>query len=293
MYKLTRAYNSVRTAYRRIDHPEIKRSDLVIDIGSGGQPNPRADVLCDGIESNTERSDTLKIDRPFVWANVDHLPFKEKAFNYSILSHVLEHVHKPAETLDEVQRISKAGYIETPNSFYEFAVSHLYHLSRCTVIDGKLLVTFKKQWDERLGGDRSDIDYDANNCFMILNSLNAIATLTRYDWQGSINYEVRGHGPFVKPVEQLQDWHEDTSRSFLRRTVIRLIYWLKRPRRKLVIEDLIVCPRCKWSLKIENEATLLPRRPDGHPAQTEPAKAICFSCGSSYGKYKGYWDLRV
>jgi acetyltransferase-like isoleucine patch superfamily enzyme len=48
-------------------------------------------------------------------------PFKDKAFDYVICSHVLEHI--PPEELDsflnEIQRISPRGYIEFPNIFYE------------------------------------------------------------------------------------------------------------------------------------------------------------------------------
>mgnify|MGYP006095687443 FL=1 len=42
------------------------------------------------------------------------LPFKDKEFDYVILSHVLEHVPNLIEFVQEVERISKAGYIELP-----------------------------------------------------------------------------------------------------------------------------------------------------------------------------------
>jgi hypothetical protein len=42
------------------------------------------------------------------------LPFKDKEFDYVILSHVLEHVPNLLEFTSELQRISKAGYIELP-----------------------------------------------------------------------------------------------------------------------------------------------------------------------------------
>jgi len=97
----------IKTAYRRIDLP-IKRGNLVIDIGSGGTPNPLADICVDGMDENLERDTALKIDRPFVWANVQNLPFEKDCFDYSILSHVLEHLENPAECLTEINRISKA-----------------------------------------------------------------------------------------------------------------------------------------------------------------------------------------
>ena len=42
------------------------------------------------------------------------LPFKDKEFDYVILSHVLEHVQNILEFTKEVERIAKAGYIELP-----------------------------------------------------------------------------------------------------------------------------------------------------------------------------------
>jgi len=42
------------------------------------------------------------------------LPFKDKEFDYVILSHVMEHVPNLLEFKSEIERISKAGYIELP-----------------------------------------------------------------------------------------------------------------------------------------------------------------------------------
>jgi len=42
------------------------------------------------------------------------LPFNDKEFDYVILSHVLEHVPNLLEFASELERISKAGYIELP-----------------------------------------------------------------------------------------------------------------------------------------------------------------------------------
>ena len=47
------------------------------------------------------------------------LPFKDKEFDYVILSHVLEHVPNLLEFKDELVRIAKSGYIELPTKFYD------------------------------------------------------------------------------------------------------------------------------------------------------------------------------
>jgi len=97
---------------RRILNSDIRSNDIVIDLGCGGLPNPRANIAVDFIDDDLERSEKLKIDRPFVWASIDKLPFKDKCIDYSILSHVLEHLEKPKYALDEIQRISGGGILK-------------------------------------------------------------------------------------------------------------------------------------------------------------------------------------
>ncbi len=271
-YKFVEFVNKIKTAYRRINHPEIKRNFLVIDIGSGSLPNPRADVACDFIDEDTERSDDLKIDRPFVWANIEKLPFKNKIFDYSIVSHVLEHVDNPKEALEEIQRISKGGYIETPNAFYEFAIPHVYHLSRCTVINGKLIVTMKERWDETVDKKYPDVLHDINKTWWSLHKLDAVSLLTIYKWKNKINYEIRGGKAFAKNQELMEEIK--TERSWIRNLMIKAVYFLKK-RKKTDIAEILVCPRCRSSLNFSNNFS------------------VCNNCSSKYGKYKGYFDFRI
>ena len=43
---------------------KIGPDDLVLDVGSGHNPNPRSDILCDRyIEDNTERGGAIRVDR--------------------------------------------------------------------------------------------------------------------------------------------------------------------------------------------------------------------------------------
>lgn len=275
VYRLTKFFNNVRTAYRRINHPEIRRGHLVVDIGSGGMPNPRANVACDFSSDDLERSDELKIDRPFVWANVSHLPFANHTFDYSIASHVLEHLENPANSLEEIQRVSRAGYIETPNAFYEFAIPHRYHLSRCTVIDGKLIVTMKKSWDETLDASYPDVAHDMNASWWALHNLDACALLTMYRWRKKIEYVIQGGEAFRKPLEELEEI--ETERSTVRKILIWLVYWIFRPRKKIDLSAILVCPACKVSLAFDRSME----------------HCSCASCGRTFGKYRGHFDFRI
>lgn len=80
---------------RRIHVPGPKDA-LVLEVGAGGNPYPRANVLLDAMESTIERNEyNLIKDRPLVLGLCEELPFKDKAFDFIIASHVLEHTSDP------------------------------------------------------------------------------------------------------------------------------------------------------------------------------------------------------
>src|SRR3989338_7554755 len=96
----------------------FKPTDLVLDVGSGNDPHPRADVLVDKfVSDDTERQGRLVADRPLVGGDLEHLPFQDGAFDFVIASHVLEHVTDPLKATAELARVGKRGYVETPAEF--------------------------------------------------------------------------------------------------------------------------------------------------------------------------------
>jgi hypothetical protein len=109
----------VRKVRKRWD-PGFKER-RVLDIGSGHRPHPDATHLVDlYLTDNTERGKKLKrIEKRLIQANIEALPFKDKIFEFIYASHVLEHTINPAEACRELMRVGKAGYIETPDPFYE------------------------------------------------------------------------------------------------------------------------------------------------------------------------------
>ena len=85
----------------------------ILDLGCThvnfwGEANHFADIV-DYTEDFSKKN--LKFTK--IFPN-QKLPFKDKEFDYVILSHVLEHVPNLIEFVQEVERISKAGYIELP-----------------------------------------------------------------------------------------------------------------------------------------------------------------------------------
>ena len=96
-----------------------KASHPILDIGSGSRPLPVADILCDAyIEPTKHRVDQIKInDKPFVVCAINFLPFRANIFGFANCSHVVEHLTDPKGALNEMKRIARNGYIETPGWF--------------------------------------------------------------------------------------------------------------------------------------------------------------------------------
>lgn len=142
--------SSIRYFYLRKIYPGflVKDSDVVIDIGSGDKPFWRADVYVDRLSlGNVQRASTFNTIHDvglFVDADVTKkMPFRQKSFDFSFCSHLLEHVDDPASAIKEIVRISKRGYIEVPNGILETIKpfdSHLWFI----FLDQNTLVFIRK-----------------------------------------------------------------------------------------------------------------------------------------------------
>jgi len=95
---------------------EIAPDDSVLDVGSGAYPFPFATMLVDLYTENTNHryEDLQTHGKPFKVADINHLPFEDKSYDFVYCSHVLEHVDDPIAACSELVRVGKRGYIETP-----------------------------------------------------------------------------------------------------------------------------------------------------------------------------------
>lgn len=135
--------DSIAWSLRRLYCP-VKKDDLVLEVGSGGNPYFRANALCDAYFETAERHfEPLIYDRSTVLAFIENLPFKDNAFNFIIASHVLEHSTNPDKFLLEIQRVARAGYIETPSAFFERICSYPMHRLEIEEEGGELVI-YKK-----------------------------------------------------------------------------------------------------------------------------------------------------
>ncbi len=132
----------------------IKPSDLVLEIGSGNNPNPRSDILCDRfIHTSHDRAGefSIHIDRPMVVADGMRLPFLDQTFDYVIASHIFEHMEDPARFAREIERVGKAGYIEVPSAISERVFGWNFHHWYCEMVDGVLTFIPKKEGEQHGG----------------------------------------------------------------------------------------------------------------------------------------------
>jgi SAM-dependent methyltransferase len=175
---------------RRLYCP-VPADALVLEVGSGGNPYFRSNVLLDAYQETRERHWVpLVADRPTVLGFVERLPFKDKSFDFVIASHVLEHSTDPARFLSELQRVAKAGYIEVPDAFMERINPYRDHRLEITVRDGRLVIRKKPDWR----ADPELVELYENRAKAVFTRQamprNPFAFHVRYYWQDRIDFEV-------------------------------------------------------------------------------------------------------
>lgn len=137
---------SLAWSLRRFYLP-VTSDALVLEVGAGGNPYPRANVLLDAYEVTRERHWVpLVADRPTVLGFVENLPFKDNAFDFIVAAHVLEHSSSPENFISELERVAPAGYIEVPDAFLERVNPYRDHRLEITCRDQTLVIRKKSSW---------------------------------------------------------------------------------------------------------------------------------------------------
>jgi len=126
----------------------IKETDRVIDLGCKKEAWPESDTVVD-IDDYSEYYKSINPPKKFIQADACNTPFEDDEFDFSICSHIIEHIITPAEFLNELSRISKSGYIEFPTLLGDNLIrgNETEHKWFVTVDDvaGKLIFTPKVQ----------------------------------------------------------------------------------------------------------------------------------------------------
>ena len=253
-------------------------SGLVIDIGSGGRPHPFADIIVEKYTDDLHRYRKLELDSRLVLADGLHLPFKKNAFAYSMLFHVLEHVESPSELLDEISRISQAGYVETPNELYEIVNPLTVHVNVVSIVDSKLQIRRKR--DSWAGSPAAEYRPLYNNAYLKAQlKKNPEGFHSVFRWKNKINYVVSStdaecpawYDSSAGLTENELEMHGSGGKVFTSKFLegaSRMI----RQSRKQKIADVFACPRCKTTVSLERDRYVCLNRDCGsvYPAKPVP-----------------------
>ncbi len=172
------------------------KTGLVLEIGSGENPNPRANVLVDRFlgDDNRERGGNLVVDRPFVVADAHHLPFRDDVFVYTICSHILEHMDDPEQFARELERVSAAGYIQSPSEIAERMFHWSFHRWYVNLVDNTLILHPRDP--EEPFGDLFDYMYEHNPAYYFFQRSMPDLFWIEREWQrGNLKVEVRSDSP--------------------------------------------------------------------------------------------------
>lgn len=246
-------FKSISWSYRKLKLPVSKR-DIVLDVGGGDLPYPRANVVLDKYFDNFQRIGNIRLDRPLIIGDAEKMPFKDKAFDFIIASQILEHMDNPALFLEELMRIGKAGYIETPNILFETLVPFVYHRLYIHLKDNKLFIKKKiKSWkgDPILFDCISEGYGKIKNCQILFRKYPQ-AFYMRYYWKNKIDYEIINQ-------EEKFEWQvkhkviEDAKPrgSLIHRMMREIAYRIYTPKaenKRLNLMNLLACPNCKRDL---------------------------------------------
>jgi uncharacterized protein YbaR (Trm112 family) len=261
-------------ALRRLYCP-VSRNALVLEVGSGGNPFPRANVLLDAYEDTRERHwAPLVADRPTVLGYVERLPFRDKAFDFVIACHVLEHSPDPSAFLAEIQRVGRAGYIESPDAFMERINPYRDHRLEVTVRGGALVIRKKESWII----ERETVELYEHRAKDIVARMtipqSPFSFHVRYFWVDRISYRILN--PDISSAWQApEDGGKSATgsahfnRSILQRA-LRSAFSQRARNRSLDLLPLLLCPDCRSNDLRKSEDAI-----------------ACVHCGSSFPIRKG------
>lgn len=271
----------VAWSLRRL-HCPVDAKALVLEIGAGGNPYFRSNVLVDAYESTGERHWVpLTMDRPTVLAFAEKLPFKDKTFDFVIASHVLEHSLDPIRFLGEMQRVSKAGYIEVPDAFMERINPYPDHRLEITVRENKLVI--RKKIAPQVDSELVELYEDRVKPVVTSHVIprHPFDFHVRYYWTGEINYVIVNPETniFVNEAEQPNTRQIQTSsiRSKVQTKLLKIIRSLFSQHfrnNRIDLIKLLHCANCRSDVLVRKDKTL-----------------VCQGCGKAYPIRNGIPDM--
>ncbi len=241
---------------------------LILEIGGGHNPDFRSDVVVDKyLYDNTQRGGVIRVDRPTIVADGEHLPFRDGAFEYSIGKQVMEHMDNIEIFFCELMRVSRAGYLASPSTLREYLFWWPYHNWFITMKNNTLYCC-KKTNEKPLFGVLFHYLFKNNPKFKrFMKSMPRHVMDVEYYWKDRINYSIEKQPVLIDFSDDNvigQFLHNEIFSTFgqrMRHQITRyfpefminmakeiLIYKKKKNVNTIDIDKLLVCPICKSDL---------------------------------------------
>lgn len=210
---LTFIYSIIFYFERKVIIKNIKKDDLVLDVGSGDKPFWRADIIIDKYlkDDQQRHSGSMLYDKRkiFIEGDVENLPFKDKSFDFVFCSHLLEHVKNPDKAILELTRVAKRGYLEVPNAIIDLLWPFPPHLWYFDYQNGVLI--FKQRTKEKDFFIESTEKFGRfifkNSLFQYLLSKDIKKIFICLYWENNINYKIIK----AKDKENVYEYHVYTN----------------------------------------------------------------------------------
>lgn len=185
-----------------INSLKISKADIVLEIGPGNMPFHRSDIYIErDLTNNVERAGDFQITKPCVLGDAHSLPFDDKSIDYIFCAQVLEHSDNPDKILKEIMRVAKRGYIETPNFYRELLFGWPFHNWVIEKEGNCKLILYKNKLPQYFGElfHRLQIEEYSGQLFF---NLNFERFNTSYEWESSIDYEIRSYEELMAKYER-------------------------------------------------------------------------------------------
>lgn len=242
-----------------------KQKGIVAYLGTDINPPSRADIIIIPKTNmliphyHFERT----TNRVICYSASKSLPFRDKSIDYFILSNALDFSLNPRQLLDEIVRVAKSGYIESPNVLLERFYPHPIRASELAISGDKLFISIKTKpiQDKFLSGLQL---YKVDKMWKALFSSIPNLFFIRLNWTSSINYKIFGekstpHNSKAMWPKGFPYLHQNfRSKKNLKSYLLFLLekiatFERKKRMNKKKFKNMFQCPSCKTILMTPDE----------------------------------------
>lgn len=175
--------------------PSPPLDGLVVEVGGGQRPQPRADIVVDKyVYDDTERAGETQLDtsRPLVVADGQYLPFADDSVDYVIAMHVLEHATDPERFAAELSRVAPRGFVQVPSREAELTFGWKFHPWLIDLAGGKLVFRPKGELNAPCG-DLFHSEFNRSSTMRLWWMSRLDLWLHSVEWQGELAVEASAH----------------------------------------------------------------------------------------------------